>query len=294
MSVTIQATGISRPNNNVGSIEHAITAAKGCIEAAQVALDDIDLLISVGVYRDHNMCEPAIAALIQNALGINLNPVSTPVERTILSFDLMNGACGMLNAFQVASSILNSKQLKRALLVSGEGHPSKEQSDGFPIFHSGAAVLIERTSGKNGFQKFVFETSSDIEGQIGVLDLNLHGAQSRFNIEVLRDDGYMVQLEDFTAAVVERFLIQQGVDKEKISMVTSQPCLEFAEALSRKTGVALAAGAQTVAQWGDTHTAALGLGAHLAFQDINRSSQEGLLFVGAGAGLTSGCGLYLY
>ncbi|MBM75671.1 MAG: hypothetical protein CMK59_09745 [Proteobacteria bacterium] len=293
MSIIIQATGISQPDKNISAIDHAIEAARSCIEAAQVALDDIDLLINVGVYRDNNLCEPAVAALIQNALGINLNPVTHPVGRTVLAFDLMNGACGMLNALQVASSLLKAKGLKRALLVSGEGHPSKVQSESFPIVHSGAALLIEKGEGDKGFKDFVFESSKDFKGQTGVLDLQLYGTQSRSNVQVLRDANYVLELGDFTCDVVERFLKTHELDKTDLSLVSSHPDSRFAKDLSEKTGVSLAFGVDKVAQWGDSHTTALGLGAHFALQDPQGNSKKALLFVGAGSGLTSGCGLYL-
>lgn len=61
-------------------------------------MDAIDLLVNVGVYRDNNLCEPSVCALIQHQLGMCLNPEQAATGSMVFSFDLMNGACGLINA----------------------------------------------------------------------------------------------------------------------------------------------------------------------------------------------------
>ena len=49
----------------------AVAAAKTCLQRAGREPDDVDLLINTGIYRDKNLAEPALAALIQEDIGAN-------------------------------------------------------------------------------------------------------------------------------------------------------------------------------------------------------------------------------
>ena len=72
MNTMIKATGISTNPDINSSIEHAIIAAKDCIASANIDMQEIDFLFNVGIYRDDNMNEPSMAALIQKGIGINI------------------------------------------------------------------------------------------------------------------------------------------------------------------------------------------------------------------------------
>ena len=288
MSLVIRATGISEPDNNKGYLDHATTAAQKCIESAGVALDEIDLMINVGVYRDNNMCEPSVAAMIQHYLGINLNPISSPVRRTTFSFDLMNGACGMLNALQVASAILSAKGLERALLVSGDSHPSTKGSEDFPISQAAAALLVERNEQK-GFSSFTFRTTPKFSGQSGFVDLDVHGINSRQSV-LIETMGTVDSKIEFTSNIINRFLSDENISKEDIQLIISHPNIEFANEISSNIGVDLSSSNSELLSLGDSHTANLGLGAHLELSAGEPKSD--LLFVTVGTGFTVGCGLY--
>jgi 3-oxoacyl-[acyl-carrier-protein] synthase-3 len=73
----------------------AVAAAKTCLHRAGRAPGDVDLLINAGIYRDRNMGEPALAALIQQDIGANpedphddghgTSPSTSPTERAEFS-----------------------------------------------------------------------------------------------------------------------------------------------------------------------------------------------------------------
>ena len=46
-----------------------VLAAKACLRQAGRDPDEVDLLINAGIYRDRNLAEPALAALIQADVG---------------------------------------------------------------------------------------------------------------------------------------------------------------------------------------------------------------------------------
>ena len=83
----------------------ADAAAHGCLTDAAVLPADVDLLLNVGLYRDRNLGEPALAALIQEDVQINPEDPS-PGGHGSFSFDVANGACGVLSAMQVADRFL--------------------------------------------------------------------------------------------------------------------------------------------------------------------------------------------
>ncbi len=99
----------------------AISAEAGQKALAQLPEEErkcIDLLIHCGVCRDR--LEPSTASYVHGALGL---PASTQI------FDLSNACLGFMNALVVAAGMIESGQIERALLVSGEnGKPLLERT----------------------------------------------------------------------------------------------------------------------------------------------------------------------
>jgi 3-oxoacyl-[acyl-carrier-protein] synthase-3 len=71
------------------SLHLAVTAAKSCLHAAGRDADDVDLLVNTGIYRDKNLGEPALAALIQEDVGANPEEPHDNARGTF-SFDIAN------------------------------------------------------------------------------------------------------------------------------------------------------------------------------------------------------------
>ena len=285
MTIQILQTGVSQPDNTKGYIEHATIAAKSCLEKSHVGTDEIDLLINVGNYRDDNMCEPSIAVLIQHSLGINLNPLTHPVKAHTFSFDLMNGACGILNAIQVANAILSTKDGRYALLVSGDSHPSGQEHTDFSIQHASAAVLLERSEAK-GFSTFSFKTTTSFEGRTGFLDLDVHGLESRHSI-ITEGDIDTARSIDFTHTVVSDYILQHGINLDTTELLVAYPDDSFQATLSSKLQMNLHTASSNTT--GDTHTA------NLAFaldRLQNTTVTNDVLCVIVGSGITVGCALY--
>jgi 3-oxoacyl-[acyl-carrier-protein] synthase III len=65
--------------------------------------DEFDLLVNAGMYRDRNLGEPALAALIQDDIGANTEDPHAEAHGTF-SFDVANGACGVLTALQSSTA----------------------------------------------------------------------------------------------------------------------------------------------------------------------------------------------
>jgi 3-oxoacyl-[acyl-carrier-protein] synthase-3 len=84
-------------------------AAKKLLETSTINSQDIDLLIHSSVCRD--FLEPATSSVIHSNLKLNDNA---------MIFDLSNACLGMINSIVVAGNMIESGQIKTALIVSGE------------------------------------------------------------------------------------------------------------------------------------------------------------------------------
>ncbi|MGV9482841.1 hypothetical protein ACWDNR_26245, partial [Gordonia aichiensis] len=145
MGVRIRATGASRAADTHSIVEHSGRAARQCLQRADIRPEQVGVLINTGIFRDSNTVEPAVSALIQKAAGIGLD--YTRDDPRTFSFDLMNGAVGVLDAVRVAGSVLATGSTEHVLVVAGDTHPSLTRGTAdaeFPYATAGAALLLER------------------------------------------------------------------------------------------------------------------------------------------------------
>ena len=128
----------------------AVAAAKSCLEHAQRDANDLDLLVNAGIYRDKNIAEPALAALIQEDIGANPEDPHGDTHGTF-SFDISNGACGILTGLQIVDGFLRSHAIRRALITASDADPGHGMSEHFPFSAAGAALLCNWTDDDYGF-----------------------------------------------------------------------------------------------------------------------------------------------
>jgi len=296
MGTVLKAASISVGSEMLGSIDHAARAAEQCIATAGIDKQDIDLLVHVGIYREDNIAEPPIASLIQQRLGLNLDPVKYPIGNTTFSFDLVNVGCGFLYAAQVIDAIFKNGIIKQALIVSSDVHPSKKQIPDFPYRHLGAAVLLTRSDQKEkGFQNFMFRTSEDgCVGLEGYHDLPAHGLKGRESIIITVRDDYGSRLQEFTIRTVKEYVESRLIDVSDIKLlITSQPTQRFGRRIAESIGLKENSVVDVYDKYGDPHTSALSVGYYIAAQEGLFKENDQILFIGAGSGLTSACALYV-
>lgn len=264
------------------SIEQAASAARRAIAEAGTTPEQIDALINTGVYRDANMVEPAMSALIQQQAGIGLEYHSGDVP--CLSFDLMNGACGILNAIQVSQALLEAPTVHRVLLVSGDAHPSKspEPQPGFPIKPVGAAMLLEKVPSPAGFGALHISATDGRPAAEGFVRLAEMGTTGRSSIVVNRSADIEVLLHHAVSAAEEALEVAE-VALDRIVLICGRPVADFPALLARRLGIAPEAVVADDTE-SDAHTSALPA-AYLAARDCGKLDRADVaLFVAAGAG----------
>ena len=296
MGVVIKASGISE-QSHASSIDNAVLAARHCMEQAAIDPADIDLLINVGIYRDDNIMEPSIAALIQQRLGLNPDPIKSGFDSRTFSFDLMNGACGFLNAVDVAGAMLETGVYRNVLVVGGDVHPSRQDMPGFPFSSRGGAVLLRfSTDPQAGFGRVQSEstTRQDYFGYRSHGALQDFGDSGRQHGLVLLQPDFQTRFCQRLAQSVGRMLELQAVAPKQIDvLVTSQ--LESGFPRSLAVAVGLHADAHVVDLYddmGDPHTAAPMLCLHALQQRGLLVPGQTILFALVGSGIATTCALY--
>lgn len=295
---TIIKASYASPSGPQSSIGMAVFAAENCLKRAGLPMQDIDLLINIGVFRDDNIIEPAMAPLIQKKLGMNLDPVRNGCLRhSTLSFDINDGECGFLTAVHVADAFFKSGSAKYALVVAGDIHPSKTRHPDFPFQSVACAMVLEYTQDDaTGFSGFHFKTSAN--GSFGFsanVDLMSNGAKSRECMKFTIEDRYHDRLSGFTAAMMQEIFQSGRINPANIDyIVTSQPAENFGKtiALSAKLN-----GRSRIVdcydQYGDAHTSSLILSYHhLVNNDLTKKNDR-ILFIAADSGLSAACALYV-
>ncbi|WP_267241830.1 3-oxoacyl-ACP synthase III family protein [Streptomyces sp. PR69] len=306
MGVVIASTALCPADDTASAIGYAARAGGDCLTRAGLTPADVDVLINVGVYRDSNVSEPSVAALVQKRIGIHPDYARGPGgSRTAFSFDLMNGACGTLNAVQAADALLATGSAERVLVVSADTHPSMDQAragtPAFPYASTGAALLLQRGDDALGFGRVHHRALPGPHGVNGYLPVSEAGPHGRGAIAVDRDADVLERMLGLAADTARGCLAAEyGTDRAEVTpaafdrtlLITSQPSPAFASSLAKRLGLPADAAVTVEGVHGDPHTSALAYGLRQA-QDAGRlEGHDRILFLAVGAGLSSAASLY--
>src|SRR5450755_770712 len=141
----------------LGALELADAAACSCLERAGRTAEELDLLINAGVFHDRILSEPAFASLIQEDIGANLGHPAAAGHGTF-SFDVYNGACGLLTGIHLIDGMLESGTVELGMVVASDMDPEPGVSEGFTFPGVGGAVLLSADDSRAGFTAFQFAT----------------------------------------------------------------------------------------------------------------------------------------
>ncbi|MBW8781406.1 MAG: 3-oxoacyl-ACP synthase III [Verrucomicrobia bacterium] len=110
-------------------------AGKAALAKSGLRADQVELFIHSAVCRD--MMEPATASFAHRKIGL-------PARAQI--FDVSNACLGFLNSLTVAAGLIESGQIKCALIVSGE--------NGGPLVQQTLRTLLEQPLDRNGIKPY--------------------------------------------------------------------------------------------------------------------------------------------
>ncbi len=271
--------------NRHSALHLAVGTAKDCLRNAGRDPHDVDLLINAGIYRDRNLGEPALAALIQQ--DVDANP-ETPHEGAhgTFSFDISNGTCGVLTALQIVDGFLKSRAIDCALVVASDADPGHGMSEHFPYSPAGAAFLCDWTDGDCGLDRIHWVNEPD-EGEnynatVGLID-------GRNVLRIAASVSYDERIAAAAARAVDACLRESNVTLGDIDAIVAAPARhQYRDRLA--AGLGVPEERLTVCDDENMHTASLPAALEVALQRIQPGAR--IMLVAAGAGISAGAALY--
>jgi 3-oxoacyl-[acyl-carrier-protein] synthase-3 len=297
MSARIEAVKFVRSNNGLfgkGSIKLAVEAALGCLKEVDLPPSDVDLLINTGIYRDDNIGEPAIAALIQQ--GIKANPgVRQDGGPGTFSFDLANGGCGLITAINLVNNYMAAKDLDVGLVVTSDVDPAPGMTEGYNFVPAGAAILLEAEDEPIGFTSFLTKTYSKYEEMFEsrVVFKGRKPGKGRNILQLTERKAYMARCVDCTEKTVLEFMDQNHLDPKQLDLIIpSQSPIGFPKKFRARMGLRRSRVIDVSEEYGALHTAGPAAALARVIEDGRFAKAENVLFVTVGAGITVSLALY--
>lgn len=280
-----------------GARRLADRAARQCLERAGRNASEVELLINTGLYHDRNMGEPAVAALIQEDIGANPGHPPT-AHRGTFSFDLYNGACGVLTALSLLDALLRSGTIGLGMVVAGDADPAPRHSRGVAFSPSGGAVLVHLEDSEEGLGTVHLDTFPDhAELLRSSVRWEHHGVpgdgQGRNVLSIEQDPAYPAVALECAEQSVRAWTTAQGVDLASIDLlVAAGPDPGFASTLAARLGMESAAIVGPEGRMSAAHTAAMIGALEAAARHGWLPASRRALLVSAAAGITVASALY--
>jgi 3-oxoacyl-[acyl-carrier-protein] synthase III len=281
-----------------GALELADSAARSCLERANRSAEELDLLINVGVFHDKILSEPAFASLIQEDIGANLSQPAGAGHGTF-SFDVYNGACGMLTGIHLVDGMLASGTVELGMVVASDMDPEPGISEGFSFPGAGGAVLLSQDDSRSGFTAFRFATFPEFaelfQSYVDWHDDAGHGlgpgptGPGRNILTVEITESYATQALTCAESTVRELADAQGLDLVDVDLLVATASVPgFADGLATRLGVSAERVATLPDDLAGAHTAAPAV----ALESAPLEAGSTTLFVSAGAGITVAVALY--
>lgn len=230
----------------------AVLAAKNCLRTGGRTPRDIDLLVNAGVYRDRNLGEPALAAIIQHDIGANPEDPHLGAHGTF-SFDVANGSCGVLTALQIVDGFLRARAIECALIVASDADPGHGMSEDFPFSPFGAALLCSWTNDDRGLGRASWANDSVHHDAVNAA-VQMIGRRNVLRVSVTADSDEC--LADTAAQTAKACLHGCSSTLDEVDAIVTAPAhRRYREALAAELGVR--ATRITAADTESMHTASL-------------------------------------
>jgi 3-oxoacyl-[acyl-carrier-protein] synthase-3 len=288
MGTTIDSVAVTTHRRRGGALELTDAAGRDALGRAGLTPADIDLLVNVGLFHDGCLGEPALAALVQEDVGAHPEDPHGDSHGTF-SFDVANGACGLLTGIRIAHGFLAAGTIRHALIVAGDARPGRGLIHGFPYAARGAAIVLGYDDGPSGATAFRFGNELD-GGELSTARVRPVAGRNRLVIEESAE--FAPRAGAWAGEVTDRLLRDEGLTAEDVDVVVTHALGPgYLDALAAAAGLKPG---QVVADDPSqrVHTAGLAV----AWEEAGRLGRlpagSTALLVSAGAGLTAGAALY--
>lgn len=267
----------------------ALAAANRALESANLAADDIDLIIVATTTPDKVF--PSTACIVQRQLGVKNTP----------AFDVHAACSGFIYALDIANRFIATGGAKNALIIGSETYSRiLDWTDRATcvLFGDGSGAVVLSASDEAG----VISTHIHSDGEFEELLHVPAGISSGY--ENVQKEAAFIQMkghEVFRKAVstlgsiARETLAGNNVSQDDIAwLVPHQANLRIITAAAKKLGLPMEQVIVTVDEHANTSSASIPLALDVAVRDGRIKAGDLLLFEAFGAGFTWGSALVRY
>ncbi len=258
----------------------AVQASRRAIEAAGVALDEIDLIIVATTTPDQIV--PSTACILQDKLGI----------RQGAAFDVQAVCAGFIYALTTADMYIRSGQARTALVVGAETLTRlldwKDRTT-CVLFGDGAGAVVLRASEEPGIINTRLRADGSQRGMLEAKGYIGNGAVQGDPFIKMDGQGVFKFAVKVLSEVVDEVLEGTGVAASGIDwLVPHQANIRIMEATAKKLDLGPGKLVVTVDRHGNTSAASIPLALDTALRDGRIQAGQHVLLEGVGGGFTWG------
>jgi 3-oxoacyl-[acyl-carrier-protein] synthase-3 len=262
----------------------ALVASKKAIEAANIDIQSIDLIVLATTTPDRTF--PSTACLLQQKLGI----INCP------AFDLQAVCSGFVYALATADNFIKAGAAKCALVVGAEAMSRitdwTDRSNCI-LWGDGAGAVILKASDEQG----ILSTHLHANGNYADMLTVPQGVSNQAGSKTILMEGNAVfkMAVNTLDAIVDETLAANGLEKSDVDwLVPHQANIRILQSTAKKLGMSMDRVVTTVDKHGNTSAASIPLALDVAVRDGRIKRGETILMEAFGGGFTWGSVLMKY
>jgi len=287
-----ERTGIKRRHiaaEDETTSDMALAASTRAIEAANIDVNDIDLIIIATTTGDKVF--PSAACILQRRLGI----------RNFPAFDVHAACAGFVYALDVADRFIRTGGASCALVIGADIYSRIiDWSDRSTcvLFGDGAGAVVLKASEKPGILSTHIYADGAHEEMLhvpGGISSGFESVRSKDTFINMKGNEVFKKAVSTLGRIAEETLAANNLDKCDITwLVPHQANLRIIKAAAKKLNMPLERTIITVDEHANTSSASIPLALDVAVRDGRIKRGDLLLFEGFGAGFTWGSALVRY
>jgi len=282
-------SGISeRRVSHVPGSDLAAVAAQRAMAAADISVEDVDLLIVATCTPDTVI--PSTAAHVQHKIGA----INAAV------FDLHAGCSGFIYSLSVATSMIRSGGYKKALVIGSERITwflNWKSRDTAVLFGDGAgAVVVEPSDSESGLLFSHLGCEGEAADALQIPNFGTAGDRfvENYNVFQIQFDGREIFRRAVKGMAKETRLVlnELGLTDDDIDMIIPhQANLRIIESLAKNLSVDMSKVEVNIQNYGNTSAATIPVAMVEALEAGRIKAGDRILVAAFGAGLTRAAGL---
>ncbi len=268
---------------DVQASDLAVHAAQRALEAADVAPNDIDLIILATSTPDHFGGFPSTACVVQRKLGIANGGAA---------FDVQAVCSGFAYAMAIADSMIKSGAHKKALIIGTEVFSrilNFEDRTTCVLFGDGAGAVVLGASNEPGILATKLHANGS-QGDILCIPGTLNGGVIEGNAYLYMDGPAVFKLAvSVLEKVANEALEIAGMEASQLDwLIPHQANIRIMQSTAKKLGLPMERMVVTVDEQGNTSAASIPLALDAAVRDGRIKPGHTVMMEGVGGGFTWG------